>query len=173
MFLILTHISVGYITHSCFFSPCFHKATSRGLRVMMSVFLRFVHPCIILILEGRFQWNLLCIFIDPGGWWPLTFSSHYQVEISPLHKISYSVREILVQNAEHIHNPTGTCPLDCNGPTTFQSCKILCDSRIYLTQTGFPGWYFIFSLIMWQCTRITTASFKALARKTKSAQSTP
>lgn len=88
-------------------------------------------------------------------------------------KISYSVREILVQNAEHIHNPTGTCPLDCNGPTTFQSCKILCDTRIYFTQTGFPGWYFIFSLIMWQCTCITTASFKALARKTESAQSTP
>lgn len=52
----------------------------------MSIFLRFVHPCIILILEGRFQWNLLWIFIDPGGWWPLTFSSHYQVEISPLEK---------------------------------------------------------------------------------------
>lgn len=74
-------------------------------------------------------------------------------------KISYSVREISVQNAEHIHNPTGTCPLDCNGPTTFQSCKILCDSGIYFTQTGFPGWYFIFSLIMWQCTRITTSLF--------------
>lgn len=172
MFLILTHISVGCITRS-FFSSVFSQSYQPGTEgndVNCSEVCSSVHHfdsggyiSVKFALNIYRSWRMM----TPDLFQPLSGRN------ITTGKISYSVREILVQNAEHIHNPTGTCPLDCNGPTTFQSCKILCDTRIYFTQTGFPGWYFIFSLIMWQCTRITTASFKALARKTESAQSTP